>query len=472
MNAFENQLCCLGSIESCQAHPNRSDTLDGLKFLIYIMSKRQSASTKGGQKKARLDNLENENSLSTVPVFLKKLAKMIETCDPDICSWADDGDMFVVKNPDRFAEDIIPQYFDHNKFSSFARQLNFYGFRKIQTRPLRNDDFDRATAKWVTFHNENFKRGRLDLLQKIQRSTRGGADKATLADQAREVDSLNAKVFILEEKIRDLENTLERKILAKAEALVVNMLGYNPSSIRLPSQTLLGLGERSFGSMGFRSDPLAARAFSTASASSMGGTGAATSADGQPTLPPHPKQKLMPPPRGAAMPHGGGGGHLTNSSLLLRNAWEDKFLSSVMMTDGASRAASLAGIVGGGLGGALGGGNVGGLAALAAAQQMQTQQQQMEYAALLQKNAQQGAAVAGGGNGGDGTTNASKIQTESELQRQTTAEILLEAAGELGTNSNVASDKTGGLRRESSGDRFLAAAQCEVDIDEGKKEEV
>ena len=76
--------------------------------------------------------------------------------------------------------------------------------RKIQTRPLRNDDFDRATAKWVTFHNENFKRGRLDLLQKIQRSTRGGADKATLADQAREVDSLNAKVFILEEKIRDL----------------------------------------------------------------------------------------------------------------------------------------------------------------------------------------------------------------------------------------------------------------------------
>ena len=35
--------------------------------------------------------------------------------------------MFVVKDPDQFAADIIPQYFDHNKFSSFARQLNFYG---------------------------------------------------------------------------------------------------------------------------------------------------------------------------------------------------------------------------------------------------------------------------------------------------------------------------------------------------------
>lgn len=91
------------------------------------MSKRQSASTKGGQKKARLDNLENENSLSTVPVFLKKLAKMIETCDSDICSWADDGDMFVVKNPDRFAEDIIPQYFDHNsELTVFADRFLLY----------------------------------------------------------------------------------------------------------------------------------------------------------------------------------------------------------------------------------------------------------------------------------------------------------------------------------------------------------
>lgn len=31
--------------------------------------------------------------------------------------------MFVVKDPDLFASTIIPQYFDHNKFSSFARQV-------------------------------------------------------------------------------------------------------------------------------------------------------------------------------------------------------------------------------------------------------------------------------------------------------------------------------------------------------------
>ncbi len=305
------------------------------------------------------------------------------------------------------------------------------------------------------------------------------------------MESLNTKVFILEEKVRDLEATVERNVLGKVEAMVMNMLGSSGyPGFRMPAQNMFS-HERSFGSIGFRADPLlgaqAARAFSNASASSMGAAaaGATGSSDGQPTLPPHPKQKILPPPPMGSIPtHSANGGlrnisgdHLTNSSLLLRNAWEDKFLSSVMMTDGASRAASYAGIVGGGLGGGgLGGGNVGGLAALAAAQQMQNQQHQMEYAAMLQKNAHQGAVAAagigGGGNSdGDGSTNSSKNQKESDLQRQTTAEILLEAAGELGTNANLpAADKRAGLRRESTGARFLAAAQ--LDVKDSKREEV
>ena len=45
--------------------------------------------------------------------------------------------MFVVKAQETFEREIIPQYFNHNKFSSFARQLNFYGFRKMQVRSFK-----------------------------------------------------------------------------------------------------------------------------------------------------------------------------------------------------------------------------------------------------------------------------------------------------------------------------------------------
>ena len=119
--------------------------------------------------------------------------------------------MFIVKDPDAFATQIIPQYFDHNKFSSFARQLNFYGFRKMQSKPIRNSDYDAGTAKHVTFYNENFKRGRCDLLKKIQRSTRGGNANAAM-DHAKEITTLREQVATLEQKITDMNAQFEDRL--------------------------------------------------------------------------------------------------------------------------------------------------------------------------------------------------------------------------------------------------------------------
>ena len=46
---------------------------------------------------------------------------MINTCNSDIACWLDDGETFVVKNPEKFEQVIIPQFFKHSKFSSFVR---------------------------------------------------------------------------------------------------------------------------------------------------------------------------------------------------------------------------------------------------------------------------------------------------------------------------------------------------------------
>jgi hypothetical protein len=153
--------------------------------------------------------------------------------------------MFVIKDPDVFATDVIPQYFDHNKFSSFARQLNFYGFRKMQSKPIRNSDFDAGTAKHVTFYNENFKKGRCDLLKKIQRSTRGGgAASTTPGDQSREIFALREQVANLEQQILEVANQTEERVrrlelemLSRMEQMMLAVQQQQRSQLQLGKST-------------------------------------------------------------------------------------------------------------------------------------------------------------------------------------------------------------------------------------------
>ena len=46
---------------------------------------------------------------------------MVDTCDQTVACWSEDGETFIVKDPEKFEKQIIPQFFKHSKFSSFVR---------------------------------------------------------------------------------------------------------------------------------------------------------------------------------------------------------------------------------------------------------------------------------------------------------------------------------------------------------------
>ncbi|KAJ1397234.1 Winged helix-like DNA-binding domain superfamily [Sesbania bispinosa] len=99
--------------------------------------------------------IESQRSIPTP--FLTKTYQLVEDQSiDDVISWNEDGSTFIVWNPTVFARDLLPKYFKHNNFSSFVRQLNTYGFRKV------------VPDRWE-FSNECFRRGEKRLLCEIQR---------------------------------------------------------------------------------------------------------------------------------------------------------------------------------------------------------------------------------------------------------------------------------------------------------------
>jgi len=97
-----------------------------------------------------------------VATFIKSLLHMLQ--DPEnteVIYWTKRGS-FIVRDCSEFETRILPKYFKTSKFCSFVRQLNTYGFRKVDSPhdPLQ---------KRYEFYNRYFRSDHPELLKYIQR---------------------------------------------------------------------------------------------------------------------------------------------------------------------------------------------------------------------------------------------------------------------------------------------------------------
>jgi hypothetical protein len=95
-------------------------------------------------------------------LFPRKLQLMLHKCTTDnkesIVSWVSRGKAFKVYNIPIFVSEILPLFFKQTKYKSFQRQLNLWGFERIQHGPQKG-----------AYYNIQFLRDKPNLCENITR---------------------------------------------------------------------------------------------------------------------------------------------------------------------------------------------------------------------------------------------------------------------------------------------------------------
>ena len=100
--------------------------------------------------------------IKSITSFLINLYNLVSDSTSDhIVRWIPKNKTFMILDQETFTDVILPKYFRHANFTSFTRQLNMYGFRKMNPRQ----------KLMQVFYHPRFQKDQKDMLHDIQRRT-------------------------------------------------------------------------------------------------------------------------------------------------------------------------------------------------------------------------------------------------------------------------------------------------------------
>uniref|UniRef100_A0A8R7QL92 HSF-type DNA-binding domain-containing protein n=2 Tax=Triticum urartu TaxID=4572 RepID=A0A8R7QL92_TRIUA len=128
--------------------------------------------------------------------FVAKTYSMVE--DPatdDVIAWGRGGNSFIVADLLVFSGTLLPAHFKHCKFSNFVRQLNTYGFQKVDPN------------RWEYAH-VLFLRGHAHLLHQIVRLTNNNSKRKPKDDDDHNNTMVATEVILLKQEQKAIKDRL------------------------------------------------------------------------------------------------------------------------------------------------------------------------------------------------------------------------------------------------------------------------
>ncbi|CAL4947579.1 unnamed protein product [Urochloa decumbens] len=147
---------------------------------------------------------QQEEAVAIAPFVAKTFHMVSDPSTDAVVRWGGASNTFLVLDPAAFSDFLLPSYFKHRNFASFVRQLNTYGFRKVDT------------DRWE-FAHESFLRGQAHLLPLIVRKKKrapggGGREVCEEGEEVRgtirDVRRLREEQRGMEEELRDMDRRL------------------------------------------------------------------------------------------------------------------------------------------------------------------------------------------------------------------------------------------------------------------------